>query len=155
MKLIFIALAVLLIGAASGAVEHVKVNNFDVSFELNKTHDNKVDTKDGINGSVLIRTLDNPIEISLIKYANNIDAAKQLKNSRAADITIDGLPAKNFLILAQGNSFYGVEYYPDLKDGKAKTYALIAIGTGLDLFTVVDFLKSLHIEVGKEIILRN
>lgn len=94
MKLIFISLAVLLIGAASGAAEHVKVNNFDVSFELNKTHDFKVDTKDGINGSVLIRTLDNPIEVNLIKYANDIDAAKQLKNSRASDITIDGFLQK-------------------------------------------------------------
>jgi hypothetical protein len=150
MKVILIVIAVMLIGAASAERENVKVNNFDVSFELNKTHDYKIDTNDGINGSILIRTLDNPIEISLVKYQKDLDAAKQLNNSRASDIMVDGLTGKNFLIVTeQGNSFYGVEYYPDLKDGKARTYALIAIGTGLDIFTAVDFLKSLHIGVGK------
>ena len=80
----------------------------------------------------MIRTLDNPREISLIKFSKDLDAAKQLKNSRTSDITIDGLPGKNFLIVTnQGKSFYCVEYYPDLKDGKTKTYVLVAIGTGL------------------------
>ncbi|MDD1753466.1 MAG: hypothetical protein LUQ38_10320 [Methanotrichaceae archaeon] len=49
MKLALIALAVLLIGVASAERENIKVNSFDVSFELNKTHDYKVDTNNGTN----------------------------------------------------------------------------------------------------------
>jgi len=149
MKLFFIALALLLIGVASAGMETANVNNFKVSFDLNKTHDYKVDTKDGFNGSLLIRTLDGPIEISLFKYPFSIDALTQLNNMKGSDIIIDGLPAKNSLILTnQTGAYQIVEYFPDLKNGKATTYALVAIGTGIDLFSAADFLKSLYIKTG-------
>jgi hypothetical protein len=148
MKLVFIILTLLLIGAVSAATENVKVNKFDVSFDLNKTHDYKVDTRDGINGSLLIRTLDGPIEINLFKYPNSIDALTILNNKKGSDVTIDGLPAKNSLLLTNQSIYYMFEYFPDLKNGKATTYALVAIGTGIDLFSAVDFLKSMQIKIG-------
>ena len=149
MKPVLVALVLLLIGVTSAESEHVKVNNFDVSFELNKTHDYKVNTEDGFNGSLLIRTLDGPIEINLFKYPNSIDASTILNNKKGSDVTIDGLPAKNSLLLTnQAAAYQLVEYYPDLKNGKATTYAVVAIGSGIDLFSVVDFLKSLQIKAG-------
>jgi hypothetical protein len=149
MKLGLFALSVLLLGVVSAEMETVNVNNFKVSFELNKTHDYKLDTKDGFNGSLLIRTFDGPIEISLFKYPYSIDALTLLNNKKGSDIIIDGHPAKNSMLLTdQSAAFNIVEYYPDLINGKATTYALVGIGTGIDLFNAVEFLKSLHIKVG-------
>lgn len=155
MKLALIFVALVLIGMASA--EHAKVNGFNVSFELNQTHDVVVDKGDGINGSLTVRTFEGALTTNLIRYPKTSSVNSTWIQDGLISMSSSGVPAepqeidKNQGILLipmskdTGRPIYRTLYYPDLKAGKANTFVLIT--STLPFYTTADLLRTIHVAV--------
>ena len=156
MKLALILATLMLLGVASA--EHAKVNGFDVSFELNKTHDTAVDTGNGINGSATIRTFDGDLALVLYRYAkplsvnstwinDNLIALHSQVGVPAEQVVVDKNPAIFIVSMSKdtGKPIYNALYYPDLKAGKANTF--VSITSTLPFYTTADLLRTIHVAV--------
>lgn len=143
MKLILIFITLILVEISSAEREYVKVNEFNVSFELNQTHDFKVNSDNGINGSIKINTSDGFLILTLSRDSTSApktwaqDFIRFLGTSWTELIEIDGGKG----VLFSYPPKYLVLYYPDPKVG-------ITIGSyGLPLNTTADFLRSIHVAI--------
>jgi len=153
--LVFVALA--LIGAASAESEYAKVNDFNVSFDLNQTHDTVIDTDDGINGSVTIRAFDGSVTYNLVRYPKPLSLNSTWLRDNLIALPTNGVPAEQIEIDKQqgifiismsndtGEPIYGAIYYPEIQSGKANTF--VSITSTLPIYTTVDLLKTMHVAV--------
>lgn len=153
--LVFVALA--LIGAASAEIEYAKVNDFNVSFDLNQTHDTVIDTGDGINGSVTIRAFDGSVTYNLVRYPKPLSLNSTWLRDNLIALPTNGVPAEQIEIDKQqgifiismsndtGEPIYGVIYYPEIQSGKTNTF--VSITSTLPIYTTVDLLKTMHVAV--------
>jgi len=155
MKLILIIVALVLMGVASA--EHASVNGFNVSFDLNQTHDVVVDQGNSINGSITVRTFEGSLITNLIRYPKTFSVNSTWINEDLTALSDIGLPAEPFdvdnnhgvLIISMskdtGKPIYGVLYYPDLKAGKAKTF--VSITSTLPFYATSDMIRTMHVAV--------
>jgi len=157
MKLALILVALMLIGVASAGVEHAKVNGFNVSFELNQTHDVVVDPGNGVNGTLTVRTFDGALTTSFIRYSKPSSVNSTWVRDGLIALFKIGIPAEQleidnnqgvFIISMSkdtGKPVYGALYYPDLKTGKANTF--VSITSTLPFYTTADLLRTVHVVV--------
>jgi hypothetical protein len=158
MKLVLISVALLvLIGVASAEQTKTKINAFNVSFELNKTHDIVVDPGDNTNGSITIRTFDGALTATLIRYPQSHSVNSTWVQDGLVSLLNMGIPAEpqvidnksGVLIISTskdtGRPIYGVLYYPDMKGGKAT--AFVSISSTLPFYATADLLRTIHIAV--------
>jgi hypothetical protein len=157
MKLALILAALMLIGVASAERENAEVNGFNVSFDLNQTHDTVIDTGNGINGSVAIRTFGGSFTCNLFRYPKPLSLnATWLKDNLIA-LPRNGVPAEQievdknqgiFIISMSsdtGEPIYGAIYYPDIQAGKANTF--ISVTSSLPFYTTADLLRTIKVDV--------
>ena len=157
MKLALILAALMLIGFASAEREYAKVNGFNVSFDLNQTHDTVIDTGDGINGSVAIRTFDGDMTFNLVQYPKPFSVNSTWVRDNLIELQRAGVPSEKvevdknqgiFIIEMSndtGRPIYGAVYYPDIKAGKASTF--ISVTSKLPFYTTADLLRTVHVAV--------
>jgi hypothetical protein len=157
MRLILVIVALIFIGAASAESEYAKVNGFNVSFDLNQTHDIVIDTGDGINGSVTIRAFDGSITYVLFRYPKPLSLNSTWLSENLMALPTNGVPAEQieiekkqgiFIISMSndtGEPIYGAIYYPDLESGKINTF--VSITSTLPIYTTVDLLRTTHVAV--------
>ena len=94
MKLALILAMLMLAGVASAEREYVQVNDFNVSFDLNQTHDTVIDAGNGINGSVAIRTFDGSMICNLFRYPEPLSVNSTWLQENLAVIPRNGAPAE-------------------------------------------------------------
>ena len=152
-----ILVALMLTGVASAEREYAKVNEFNVSFELNKTHDVVIDAGNSINGSLAIRTFEGTLTISLIQYpkphsVNSTwlrDGLIGLSNMGAPAEAVEIDKSQSIFIISMsrdtGRPVYGALYYPDLNAGKASRF--ISISSTLPFYTTADLLRTIQVAV--------
>lgn len=157
MKQILIFVALMLIGVTSAEREYAQVNDFNVSLDLNQTHDTVIDAGDGINGSVAIRTFDGSITCNLFRYPEPLKLNSTWLRENLAALPANGVPAeeievdqnRGILIVSMssdtGEPIYGTVYYPDIKEGKAN--AFVSITSTLPFYTTADILRTLQVAV--------
>jgi hypothetical protein len=157
MKLALILVALMLIGVGSAEREHAKVNEFNVSFDLNQSHDTVVDTGDGINGSVTIRTFDGNMAYSLFRYPKPLSVNSTWVQDNLIALSRMGVPTEQvevdknqgiFIISMSndtGRPIYGAIYYPDMKAGKANTF--VSVTSTLPFYTTADLIRTIHVAV--------
>jgi hypothetical protein len=155
MKLALILAALMLIGFASAEREYAKVNGFNVSFDLNQTHDTVIDTGDGINGSVAIRTFDGYMDFSLVQYPKPLPVNSTWVRDNLIALPRAGVSSEKievdknlgvFIIQMSndtGRPIYGAVYYPDMKAGKANTF--ISVTSTLPFYRTADLLRTVHV----------
>jgi hypothetical protein len=156
MKLIPILAALMLIGVTSAEHENIEVNDFIVSFDLNKTHDTVSDTGDGINGSVAIRTFEGSFTCNLIRYPKPLSLNSTWLRDNLIALPTNGIPAEQievdrsqgiFIISMSsdtGKPIYGAFFYPDLQAGNAS--AFVSVTSTLPVYTTADLLRTFHVE---------
>jgi hypothetical protein len=157
MKLALILVALMLIGVASAGLEHAKVNGFNVSFDLSQTHDVVVDSGNGVNGTLTVRTFDGALTTSLIRYSKPYSVNSTWVQDDLVALFKLGAPAEQigidknqgvFIISMSkdtGKPVYGALYYPDLKAGKANTF--VSVTSTLPFYTTADLLRTMHVAV--------
>jgi hypothetical protein len=157
MRLILIFVALMLIGVTSAEREHAKVNGFNVSFELNQTHDTVIDTGNGANGSVAIRTFDGSMTCILIRYPKPLSLNSTWLQENLIAVPRNGLPVEQievdknqgiFIISMSsdtGEPIYGAIYYPDIQAGKANTF--VSVTSSLPFYTTADLLRTIKVDV--------
>jgi|WetSurMetagenome_2_1015567.scaffolds.fasta_scaffold21519_1 hypothetical protein len=157
MRLILLFIGLILIGTASSEVEYAKVNEFNVSFNLNQTHDTVIDAGDGINGSVTIRTFEGSVTYDLFRYPEQISLNSTWLRENLIALPSNGVPAEQieidkkqgvFIISISndtGEPIYGAFYYPDMQSEKANTF--VSITSTLPIYTTVDLLRTMHVAV--------
>ena len=156
MKLALILTALMLIGVASAERENAEANGFNVSFDLNQTHDTAIDTGNGINGSVSIRTFDGSMTCNLFRYPKPLSLnATWLKDNLIA-LPRNGVPAEQievdknqgiFIISMSsdtGEPIYGAIYYPNIQAGKANTF--VSVTSSLPFYTTANLLRTIKVE---------
>ena len=130
-------LVLALLGSVSAEKEFAKAGLFNISFEMNATHEIK-EIEDGI----YIRTLDGNIAVDVNRDksgASNLDAFIKLAlphESSVEKLQIDGKDARLINVLEGG---YVVLYYP-------RTGWCAMIISDLSMKEIPDFFKTLHIE---------
>ena len=157
MKLALILVALMLTGVASAGFEHAKVNGFNVSFELNQTHDVVVDPGNSVNGTLTVRTFDGALTTSLIRYSKPYSVNSTWVQDGLNGLFKAGVPAESITIDKNqgvfissvskdtGKPVYGVLYYPDLKAGKANTF--VSVTSTLPFYTTADLFRSIHVAI--------
>ena len=157
MKLALILTVMMLIGITSAEREYVQVNDFNVSFDLNQTHDTVIDTGDGINGSVAIRTFDGSMTCNLFRYPKPLTVNSTWLQENLAAIPRNGAPAEQIaidnsqgvLVILMSNDtgkpIKGAFYYPDMQGAKAN--AFISVTSTLPFYTTADLLRTLQVAV--------
>ncbi len=155
MRPILIFVALMLIGVASADRENAQVNDFTISFDLNKTHDTVIDTGNGINGSVEIRTFEGSITCNLFRYPKPLPLNSTWLKDNLAMFSRNGAPAEQieidgdqgiFIVSMSGDTgepIYGAMYYPDVEKGKANTF--VSITSTLPFYTTADFLRTVQV----------
>jgi hypothetical protein len=155
MKIAMILVALMLIGVASAEREYAQVNDFNVSFNLNQTHDAVIDIGDGINGSVSIRTFDGSITCNLFRYPEPLKLNSTWLRENLAALPKKGVPGeeievdkeKALLIISMsgdtGEPIYGAMYYPEIREEKAS--AFISITSTLPFYTTADLFRTIEV----------
>ena len=157
MKLALILTAMMLIGVTSAERENVQVNDFNVSFDLNQTHDTVIDTGDGINGSVAIRTFDGSMTCNLFRYPKPLTVNSTWLRQNLAVLPRSGVPAEQIemdnsqgvLVILMSNDtgkpIKGAFYYPEMQAGKAN--AFVSITSTLPFYTTADMLRTIQVTI--------
>lgn len=156
MKLVLFLLAVTLIGITSAEREYVKVNQFNVSFDLNQTHDVIVDQGDGINGSAKIRTFDGSFTIYPAKYQKAIpinytwtieDWAELSSLNILGEIAeIDGHKGIIYINSVNMKPQYAAFYHPDIQEEHpSETNFAVSITSDLSFYATSDLIRSIHV----------
>ena len=132
--------------------EYAKVNGFNVSFQLNETHDFKVNQSDGINGSVAIRTFNGSMIVNIFRYptprsinstwVNDYIASFSVNNTVQA-IEVDKGQGICVIGNDKGSPWFVVLYDPDLTNGKVNVVAVII--SNLPLYETADLLRTIHV----------
>lgn len=155
MRLKLILIILVLIGTASAEIEYVKVNGFNVSFDLNQTHDTTVDIEDSINGSMKIRAFDGSMTCNLFRYPKTLSVNSTWVQESLIALSNAGIPAEKievdnnqgiFIISMSndtGEPIYGVIYYPDIQTGKANIF--VSLTSTLPFYTTADLLRTIHV----------
>jgi len=155
MKLALILAALMLIGVASAERENAEVNGFNVSFELNQTHDTAIDTGDGINCSVAIRTFDGLMTCKLFRYPKPFPLNSTWLQENLIALPRNRVPAEQvevdknqgiFMISMSGDTgepVYRAFYYPGMQGGKANTF--VSVTSTLPFYTTADLLRTIHV----------
>jgi len=156
MKLALILVALMLIGVAAAEREYAIVNGFNVSFDLNQTYDVVIDTGDGINGSVTIRTFEGSFTCNLVRYPKPLSLNSTWLRDNLIALPINGVPAEQikvdkaqgiFIISMSsdtGEPIFGAIYYPDIRAGNASTF--VSVTSTLPFYTTADLLRTLHVD---------
>ena len=71
-----------------------KFNWFNVSFELNQTHDVVVDPGNGVNGTLTVRTFDGALTTSLIRYSKPYSVNSTWVQDRLTGLFKAGVPTE-------------------------------------------------------------
>ena len=155
MKPAIILAVMMLIGVASAEREYVQVNDFNVSFDLNQTHDSVVNNGDGVNGSLAIRTFEGSMTCNLFRYPQPLYVNSTWLQENLAIIPRNGAPAEQIevdkkqgvLVILMSNDtgkpIKGAFYYPDMQEGKANTF--VSVTSTLPFYTTADLLRTLHV----------
>lgn len=155
MRLILVIVALMLIGVASA--EHASINGFNVSFDLNKTHDVVTDQGNGINGSITIRTFDGSLTTNFVRYPKPYPVNSTWVQDDLVSLARLGIPAEPLVIdnnqgvmiisisKDTGKPIYGVLSYPGMKAGKTNTF--VSIVSSLPFYTTSDLLRTIHIAI--------
>jgi len=157
MKIALILAAIMLIGVASAEREYAKVNGFNVSFDINQSHDTVIDTGDGINGSLAIRTFEGSFTYYLVQYPKPLLLNSTWLSDNLIALSTNGIPAeqidvdtiKGIFIISMSNDtgepIYGVIYYPYIQAGKTNTF--VSVTSTLPFYTTADLLRTIKIAV--------
>jgi len=154
MKPILMLIALMLIGMASAERENVQVNDFNISFDLNKTHDTAIDKGDGINGSVVIRTFEGSITCELFRYPKPLQLNSTWIEENLAGWPRNGHPAEQIVVDGSqgifvvgmsndGKPAYRAMFYPDVKEREVT--AFVSIISTLPFYTTADFLRTIKV----------
>lgn len=156
-SIVFVVLVSSIIAASGSNTkferEYVKVNGFNVSFQLNQTHDFKVDQGNGINGSVTIRTFDGSMTVDIYRYptprsmnstwVNEGIAREQELKLPSETIEVDKSQGYYLIYNNNGYPMFIVFYIPDLINGKTNTG--VTIVSNLPLYETADLLRTIHV----------
>jgi|GEM_PF-1484801 hypothetical protein len=157
MKIALILAALMLIAVASAEREYVQVNDFNISFNLNQTHDAVVDTGDDINGSVSIRTFEGSMTCNLFRYPKPLTVNSTWLQQNLAVLPRSGVPAEQIevdnsqgvLVILMSNDtgkpIKGAFFYPDMQKGEAN--AFVSITSTLPFYTTADLLRTIQVTV--------
>jgi hypothetical protein len=127
----------ILVGCAMAEREHVQVGQFNISFEMNNTHEIK-NVEDGID----IRTFDGTVSVIVAEDKSGTSTLDDLLDlldlgyNRVEKIQVDGKDARMISFISGG---YIVLYYP-------QPGWVTQVYSKLPMIETSDFLKSLHVE---------
>jgi hypothetical protein len=150
LTLILVLAQLMLIGIALAEREYMEVNNINISVELNQTHDAKIwngieNSKDGINATARVRTLDGAVLIYVTRYPAPIKA--QSPTSGITEyIEVDGRRA--LFSVEQGPQYYA-SYYPNCVDYYCHNVTVaVLIMSELPFYATADLLRTINITLG-------
>lgn len=157
MKIITLAILILLlVGAvASAQRDYAQAGPFNVSFDINKTHEIIVDPSKNLNQTLHIKTFDGKADVTILNYAissSTIDLGGYtipeiyIDNMRTYDersIVVDDRPAYLLISISDTSQiYYFAEYYP------SSTCEVRLVST-LPLLDTAHLLETIHIEKSK------